>query len=353
MVGVSRKELRGYYFHEVQTYIPRIQSDLAVLQTRADAMESIEEMHRLFHNIKGAASQVYLRHFSAVAELAEYLLNRAMRNGNHLSAASISYLVDTTNKIKEYSSAAHPDETDERALLLERYHQFIDLEELRNDAATVSLSEQMHNLLMMDPGSPGGNIATMHRGRKPSGESGTRKALVPMVARIGLLVEGMRTQPAEAAGYRRCLEEMEAAVQQIASIVREGGVTEETVFLRIWAPWWAGPERRRRLRRSRRWLSAGCCRCSACRPSRCCCGTWRRTAGKAMAVGRRSTGICRVCCCSILRRWKEFDPARSDRRVFGAADRGPDRPLPRAAGGIRRHCGRHRRGSGDGGTGSG
>ncbi|MGB5233500.1 MAG: response regulator [Desulfoprunum sp.] len=230
MVGVSRKELRGYYFHEVQTYIPRIQSDLAVLQTRADAMESIEEMHRLFHNIKGAASQVYLRHFSAVAELAEYLLNRAMRNGNHLSAASISYLVDTTNKIKEYSSAAHPDETDERALLLERYHQFIDLEELRNDAATVSLSEQMHNLLMMDPGSPGGNIATMHRGRKPSGESGTRKALVPMVARIGLLVEGMRTQPAEAAGYRRCLEEMEAAVQQIASIVREGGVTEETVF---------------------------------------------------------------------------------------------------------------------------
>jgi len=228
MVGASRKELRGYYFQEVQTYIPRIQNDLEVLQT--GAMESIEEMHRLFHNIKGAASQVDLQYFSAVAELAEYLLNRVMRNGKQLSAASVSYLMDTTNKFKEYCSSDHPDETDERALLLERYRQFEDLEELTNDAAAVSLNEQMRHLLMMDPGSTKGNIATMYTDRNPSGESGTRQALAPIVGRIGLLVEEMRRQPAAVAGYRQCLEEMEAAVRQIASLVRDGGLHEETAF---------------------------------------------------------------------------------------------------------------------------
>lgn len=230
MVGASRKELRGYYFQEVQTYIPRIQNDLEVLQTETGAMESIEEMHRLFHSIKGAASQVYLQYFSAVAELAEYLLNRVMRNGKQLTTASFSYLIDTTNKIKDYCSSDHPNESDERALLLERYRQFEDLEELKNDAAAVSLNEQMRHLLMMDPGSPKGNIATMYTGRNPSGESGTRQALVPIVGRIGSLVEDMRRQPAGVAGYRQCLEEMEAAVQQIASLARDGELHEETAF---------------------------------------------------------------------------------------------------------------------------
>ena len=58
MIRSSREDLVGYFFQEVQTYIPEMKQGLTLLKRSGDDFLAVSELHRLFHNIKGAASQV-------------------------------------------------------------------------------------------------------------------------------------------------------------------------------------------------------------------------------------------------------------------------------------------------------
>lgn len=75
MAKFARKELLELFFEEVESYIPEIHNCLGLLEEDSHSAVAIEELHRLFHNIKGAASQVDLPDLSSAARLVESALS--------------------------------------------------------------------------------------------------------------------------------------------------------------------------------------------------------------------------------------------------------------------------------------
>jgi chemosensory pili system protein ChpA (sensor histidine kinase/response regulator) len=68
-------ELRELFSLEVESYIPEIRQGLLVLSSDRAAIATIKELHRLFHNIKGAAAQVQLSDLSDGARVVESTLD--------------------------------------------------------------------------------------------------------------------------------------------------------------------------------------------------------------------------------------------------------------------------------------
>lgn len=151
MTQSSREELVGFFFQEVQGYIPEIKNGLALLETSAGEFREIGEIHRLFHNIKGAASQVYLQHLSGTAQLAEFVLEQTLEGGEALSPVMISYLGETVDKISEYCSQDGRDTVAESALLATRLSAFKEFCGQWRDAAGSALYWEIAQLLDIAP----------------------------------------------------------------------------------------------------------------------------------------------------------------------------------------------------------
>lgn len=73
MVNFSRSELLELFFQEAKSYIPEMEKALSAVTTSKDR-QGIDELHRLFHNVKGAAAQVELLHLSRGARVVEEYL---------------------------------------------------------------------------------------------------------------------------------------------------------------------------------------------------------------------------------------------------------------------------------------
>ena len=73
MVNFSRSELLGLFFEEVKSYIPEMENGLSTVLASRD-LDAVAELHRLFHNVKGAAAQVQLSHLSRGSRVVEEYL---------------------------------------------------------------------------------------------------------------------------------------------------------------------------------------------------------------------------------------------------------------------------------------
>lgn len=73
MVNFSRSELLELFFQEVKSYIPVMEHALSAVSASKDR-QAVEELHRLFHNVKGAAAQVQLSQLSRGARVVEEYL---------------------------------------------------------------------------------------------------------------------------------------------------------------------------------------------------------------------------------------------------------------------------------------
>jgi chemosensory pili system protein ChpA (sensor histidine kinase/response regulator) len=74
MVNFSRSELLDLFFQEVESYIPEMENSLNAIIASGDT-SALDELHRLFHNVKGAAGQVTLTHLSQGARFVEDYLS--------------------------------------------------------------------------------------------------------------------------------------------------------------------------------------------------------------------------------------------------------------------------------------
>ena len=73
MVNFSRSELLELFFQEVKSYIPEMGHALSAVSSSKDR-QAVDELHRLFHNVKGAAAQVQLENLSRGARVVESYL---------------------------------------------------------------------------------------------------------------------------------------------------------------------------------------------------------------------------------------------------------------------------------------
>ena len=90
-------ELIELFFQEVESYIPGIRHSLEVLSSDRTVLTATEELHRLFHNIKGAASQVQLSDLSKGARVVETALETLLEEEQSISdqfLAALSRIAD-------------------------------------------------------------------------------------------------------------------------------------------------------------------------------------------------------------------------------------------------------------------
>ncbi len=95
-------EFLELFFQEVDSYIPEIQQGLEVLSSDKTALTAIQELHRLFHNIKGAASQVQLADLSKGAKVVELALDSLLEDEQPISDQYLAALNLTTELLVKY-----------------------------------------------------------------------------------------------------------------------------------------------------------------------------------------------------------------------------------------------------------
>jgi chemosensory pili system protein ChpA (sensor histidine kinase/response regulator) len=81
MTALGHAELLDLFLDEAHSYLPEIRQGVSTLEREGATMTTLEELHRLFHNIKGAASQVQLVHLSRGAKIVENLLAEIVEEG--------------------------------------------------------------------------------------------------------------------------------------------------------------------------------------------------------------------------------------------------------------------------------
>lgn len=85
MAKILKAELVELFMQEAASSIPGIRQSLTTLATERPAPAALDELHRLFHTIKGAASQVQLTDLSRGARIVEDFLAELIEEGKELS----------------------------------------------------------------------------------------------------------------------------------------------------------------------------------------------------------------------------------------------------------------------------
>ena len=103
MSYISREHLVDDFTKEIQVNIPSIRNDLASLNGKKTDWQNLEQVYRLFHNIKGSSAQLSLKYISGVAHIAEDLLEELMISGKDIGTAEISFIDTVAKNIQEVS----------------------------------------------------------------------------------------------------------------------------------------------------------------------------------------------------------------------------------------------------------
>ena len=106
MSQLPREELAQILFQEVEGYLPKIGNGLTALQHDGKDQTALHEVHRFFHNIKGAASQVDFSTLSEVASRCENVLAATLDTAGLLGSEELNFLWGVHDRIEEFCTAA-------------------------------------------------------------------------------------------------------------------------------------------------------------------------------------------------------------------------------------------------------
>lgn len=117
MPKIPRSELLDLFFQETVSYIPAIRAGIKRLKTDPQRSVDMEELHRLFHNIKGAAAQVQLGELSQAARIVEaYLENLLLGSPVVFPSEAFPALEGTVELFDIYAGVKSFQEEDESLL---------------------------------------------------------------------------------------------------------------------------------------------------------------------------------------------------------------------------------------------
>jgi chemosensory pili system protein ChpA (sensor histidine kinase/response regulator) len=232
MMQSSREDLVGYFFQEVQAYIPEMKQGLTLLNGTGDDFRTLSELHRLFHNIKGAASQVYLQYLSGAAHLAEFMLEQTLEGEAALSPAMLSYLDDSVENISEYCAREKRNDGAESELLRTSLLAFREICGQWHDPAGRARYEEIARLLETDQSNPA-DASGQGEGALSSGPGEVSPEPLGAVVRRGQqLIAAILTEMTGDREYERVMREMERAADDIADRAKGLGMTVEGGLLR-------------------------------------------------------------------------------------------------------------------------
>jgi len=116
MARLPRAELLELFLQEFSSYLPEIRQGLAVLAVDSMATATLAEVHRLFHNIKGAAAQVQLDDLSRSARVVETVLFDLVEAGKPAPSQLVQALAETVDLLETFVGREHSEHDDDDTL---------------------------------------------------------------------------------------------------------------------------------------------------------------------------------------------------------------------------------------------
>lgn len=143
----QRAELAGILFLEISGYIPEIETGLSLLQHSAYDLKALNEVYRLFHNIKGAASQVAYMSLSNSAAICEAVVADMLEHSTPASEPQLIFLDSVNDKIKAFCSLDVKSAREEDSLLTETLSYFQKLMRKCGQQNPIVLPEYLQSLI--------------------------------------------------------------------------------------------------------------------------------------------------------------------------------------------------------------
>ncbi len=143
----SRTELAEILFEEIETYLPKIDRGLTLLEQSDTDQEALAEVHRLFHNIKGAASQVAFQDLSKTAAVCEAVIDDLLENDRHPVPPHLDFLGTVNKEIRTFCSLQNRSLDAEKLLFSETARFFRRLQEKFGAHLAITLPENIRGWL--------------------------------------------------------------------------------------------------------------------------------------------------------------------------------------------------------------
>ncbi len=147
MSQLPRSELAGILFQEIADYLPEIKNGISILKNNSADNDALTEIHRLFHNIKGAASQVAFTALSNSAALCETLTSDLLESQQQPAASHIDFLARVNEYIHQFCSLERKSPQAESFLLESSISSFNSLVAPSLDEFALILPENVQEIL--------------------------------------------------------------------------------------------------------------------------------------------------------------------------------------------------------------
>lgn len=145
-----RSELAGILFQEIEGYLPEIENGISVLQNSYTNHAALKEIHRLFHNIKGAASQVAFNDLSNSAAICEAVLTELMESSSTPAKSHLEFLDMVNGHIRDFCTLNDKTSQAEQSLLSTTLSFFKKLMAQAGNENSIILPEHIQELLRTD-----------------------------------------------------------------------------------------------------------------------------------------------------------------------------------------------------------
>lgn len=130
MVKKIDPEILMGFIEEAKSYLPTILDCIETFKHDPDQLDALEEAHRLFHSIKGAASMVGLSALSHVAYFAEEALEEIAAGQLEFTPDATTVFLLTVSQVESYLDGMTSGTLDDQAILVEVVKSFRRLKHL-------------------------------------------------------------------------------------------------------------------------------------------------------------------------------------------------------------------------------
>ena len=155
MVKKIDPEILMGFIEEAKSYLPTILDCIETFKHDPDQLDALEEAHRLFHSIKGAASMVGLSALSHVAYFAEEALEEIAAGQLEFTPEATTVFLLTVSQIESYLDGMLSGTLDDHAILVEVVKSFRRLKHLSPSGDEAAIETLVtHSQPSVEPSQP-------------------------------------------------------------------------------------------------------------------------------------------------------------------------------------------------------
>lgn len=145
-----QSKIAGILFKEIEGYLPEIELAISILQETSADFDILSELYRLFHNIKGAASQLRYTGLSHSAGLCEAVVADLLEGENTEIHPHLDFLDNVTARICDFCSLNERTDDAQELLFTEALVEFNSLENHLGEDRSIVLPDYIQDALSVE-----------------------------------------------------------------------------------------------------------------------------------------------------------------------------------------------------------